>query len=141
MKRQAQAFKKMKEITVTNTLPVFDGHNDTLLYASSVNYQDARGKWQPIDDTLTVRFTWGLGFREPSLEELYSAPISDIQPSPVYVAAGQTHPKVLHREGERYRDALRRLAAEGGVSDRVVFEDRYLVWSSAASPTCHPRAQ
>jgi outer membrane receptor protein involved in Fe transport len=38
-------------------------------------------RWQPIDDTLTIRFTWGLGFREPSLEELYSAPISDIQPS------------------------------------------------------------
>lgn len=38
-------------------------------------------RWQPMDDTLTVRFTWGRGFREPSLEELYSAPISDIQPS------------------------------------------------------------
>jgi outer membrane receptor protein involved in Fe transport len=38
-------------------------------------------RWQPLDDTFTVRFTWGLGFREPSLEELYSAPISDIQPS------------------------------------------------------------
>lgn len=38
-------------------------------------------RWQPIDDSLTLRFTWGLGFREPSLEELYSGPISDIQPS------------------------------------------------------------
>jgi iron complex outermembrane recepter protein len=38
-------------------------------------------RWQPMDDTLTLRFTWGLGFREPALEELYSAPISDIQPS------------------------------------------------------------
>ncbi|PZR74604.1 MAG: hypothetical protein DLM73_07420 [Chthoniobacterales bacterium] len=38
-------------------------------------------KWQPFDSSLTLRFTWGLGFREPSLEELYSAPISDIQPS------------------------------------------------------------
>lgn len=38
-------------------------------------------RWQPMDDTFTIRFTWGLGFREPSLEELYSAPISDIQPS------------------------------------------------------------
>src|SRR5436190_16803959 len=38
-------------------------------------------RWQPVDDTLTVRFTWGKGFREPALEELYSAPISDIQPS------------------------------------------------------------
>jgi outer membrane receptor protein involved in Fe transport len=38
-------------------------------------------RWQPVDDSLTLRFTWGKGFREPSLEELYSAPISDIQPS------------------------------------------------------------
>jgi iron complex outermembrane recepter protein len=38
-------------------------------------------RWQPIDDSLTLRFTWGKGFREPSLEELYSGPISDIQPS------------------------------------------------------------
>ena len=38
-------------------------------------------RWQPIDESLTLRFTWGLGFREPSLEELYSGPISDIQPS------------------------------------------------------------
>jgi iron complex outermembrane receptor protein len=38
-------------------------------------------RWQPFDDSLTLRFTWGKGFREPSLEELYSAPISDIQPS------------------------------------------------------------
>jgi iron complex outermembrane receptor protein len=38
-------------------------------------------RWQPLDESLTLRFTWGRGFREPSLEELYSAPISDIQPS------------------------------------------------------------
>ena len=38
-------------------------------------------RWQPLDDSLTLRFTWGLGFREPSLEELYSGPQSDIQPS------------------------------------------------------------
>ena len=38
-------------------------------------------RWQPFDETFTLRFTWGKGFREPSLEELYSAPISDIQPS------------------------------------------------------------
>jgi iron complex outermembrane receptor protein len=38
-------------------------------------------RWQPIDESLTLRFTWGLGFREPSLEELFSGPISDIQPS------------------------------------------------------------
>ncbi|MDQ6626662.1 MAG: TonB-dependent receptor, partial [Verrucomicrobiota bacterium] len=38
-------------------------------------------RWQPIDDSLTIRSTWGKGFREPSLEELYSSPISDIRGS------------------------------------------------------------
>ena len=38
-------------------------------------------RWQPFDDSLTARATWGKGFREPSLEELFSAPINDIQGS------------------------------------------------------------
>jgi iron complex outermembrane recepter protein len=36
-------------------------------------------RWQPIDDQLTLRATWGQGFREPTLEELYSAPISGLK--------------------------------------------------------------
>ncbi len=36
-------------------------------------------RWQPFDDQLTIRATWGQGFREPSLEELYSAPISGLK--------------------------------------------------------------
>ena len=36
-------------------------------------------RWQPFDETLTLRATWGEGFREPSLEELFSSPVSDIQ--------------------------------------------------------------
>jgi len=35
-------------------------------------------RWQPFDEQLTVRATWSEGFREPSLEELYSAPISTL---------------------------------------------------------------
>ena len=33
-------------------------------------------RWQPLDEQLTIRATWGEGFREPSLEELFSAPVS-----------------------------------------------------------------
>ena len=33
-------------------------------------------RWQPFDDSLTIRATWGEGFREPSLFELYSSPTS-----------------------------------------------------------------
>ncbi len=31
-------------------------------------------RWQPWDETLTIRSTWGEGFREPSLFELYFSP-------------------------------------------------------------------
>jgi iron complex outermembrane recepter protein len=36
-------------------------------------------RWQPFDDQLTLRATWGQGFREPTLEELYAAPISGLK--------------------------------------------------------------
>src|SRR5947207_10386370 len=32
-------------------------------------------RWQPFDDSLTVRATWGEGFHEPSLIELFGIPI------------------------------------------------------------------
>jgi iron complex outermembrane receptor protein len=33
-------------------------------------------RWQPFDESLTIRATWGEGFREPSLLELHQSPIS-----------------------------------------------------------------
>ncbi len=69
-------------------------------------------RWQPFDDSLTLRFTWGLGFREPSLEELYSSPISDIQPShdpqnggafePETTTLVQSSPNLQPEESETY---------------------------------------
>lgn len=38
-------------------------------------------RWQPIDGSLTIRTTWGKGFREPSLFELFSSPTSALQPT------------------------------------------------------------
>ena len=38
-------------------------------------------RWQPFDDSLTVRATWGEGFREPSLFELYSSPTQGLLPA------------------------------------------------------------
>lgn len=75
-----------------------------------------------------VVLTWGLIGPGKGLEHGIESMryLSDLEPAPVYIVAGQTHPKVSHREGERYRDALRKRAAQGGVSHRVVFDDRYL---------------
>ena len=36
-------------------------------------------RWQPLDESLTLRATWGKGFRQPALEELYGSPASSIE--------------------------------------------------------------
>jgi glycosyltransferase involved in cell wall biosynthesis len=43
-----------------------------------------------------------------------------------YVIAGQTHPEVAKRHGEEYRISLERLARDLGLSEHVVFDDRFL---------------
>ena len=40
-------------------------------------------RWQPFDETFTVRATWGEGFREPSLIELYASPTSGLPGQPI----------------------------------------------------------
>ena len=52
--------------------------------------------------------------------------LSDLRPLLRYVVAGRTHPKVLAREGERYRNHLVSHAEARGVGDRVRFDPRYL---------------
>lgn len=42
-----------------------------------------------------------------------------------YLVVGRTHPKVLERQGEAYRDSLRRRALERGVDDLVEFDAEY----------------
>jgi iron complex outermembrane receptor protein len=44
-------------------------NNDTNIMVPKVGV-----RWQPLDDSLTLRSTWGEGFREPSLLELYNSP-------------------------------------------------------------------
>jgi polysaccharide biosynthesis protein PslF len=43
-----------------------------------------------------------------------------------YQVAGQTHPRVLARDGEAYRRALQARALAGGVADLVHFDGRFL---------------
>jgi iron complex outermembrane receptor protein len=90
--------RKSYAIFVETSIPIFSEKNaiggfHALDISAAGRYEEFRNnntsvavpkvgvRWQPFDDSLTLRFTWGLGFREPSLEELYSAPISDIQAS------------------------------------------------------------
>ncbi|MGD0567749.1 MAG: glycosyltransferase family 4 protein [Candidatus Sulfotelmatobacter sp.] len=43
----------------------------------------------------------------------------------VYLVAGATHPHILRREGDRYRDSLQALAKEMGVESQVMFHNRF----------------
>jgi glycosyltransferase involved in cell wall biosynthesis len=43
-----------------------------------------------------------------------------------YIVAGATHPHILRRDGDRYRESLQALAKEVGVESRVIFFNRFV---------------
>lgn len=70
--------------------------------------------------------TWGLLGRGKGVEWGIAAmgALRDLRPR--YLVAGQTHPKVLAHEGEKYRTHLRDHAATCGVTNLVEFDPAYL---------------
>ena len=44
----------------------------------------------------------------------------------VYIVAGATHPHILRREGDKYREHLQALAKEVGVESNVIFHNRFV---------------
>ena len=43
-----------------------------------------------------------------------------------YMVAGATHPHILRREGDKYRESLQTLAKEMGVESQVIFQNRFV---------------
>ncbi|ABW10001.1 glycosyl transferase group 1 [Parafrankia sp. EAN1pec] len=72
--------------------------------------------------------TWGLIGPGKGIEWGIAAmaDLADLDPAPHYVIAGQTHPKVLAREGEAYREGLAARVRDLGLTGSVSFDDRYL---------------
>jgi len=70
--------------------------------------------------------TWGLIGPGKGIEWAIDAMagLRDLQPR--YLVTGRTHPKVVQRDGEAYRDGLRQRARDNGVPDLVELDDRYL---------------
>ncbi len=75
-----------------------------------------------------VVLTWGLLGEGKGIEWAIDAmaQLTDLDPQPQYHVVGQTHPKVVERFGERYRDSLVERAAARGVADAVHFDARYI---------------
>jgi len=106
---------------------------------------------QPIADTSAPKAALGMAGREVLLTFGLLSPgkgletvirvlpqIVSARPGALYVILGASHPNLVAREGEAYRDSLAALAAELGVSDHVRFVNRYvdrpelLEWLGAA---------
>ena len=71
--------------------------------------------------------TWGLLGPGKGVEWVIDAlaMTPELRGKVTYTIAGQTHPKVLLREGEKYRNMLKRRAELLGVSEMVHFDDEY----------------
>lgn len=72
--------------------------------------------------------TWGLLGPGKGIEWGIAAlrGMRELTPTPRYVVAGQTHPKVLASAGEQYRESLVTQAQELGVTDLLEFVPGYL---------------
>lgn len=80
----------------------------------------------PQHDGFTL-LTWGLLGPGKGIEWVIDAMalIAEEFPHVRYVVAGQTHPKVYEREGDRYRNMLMDRAHRQGIADRVLFDSKY----------------
>ncbi|MFZ2058274.1 MAG: glycosyltransferase [Acidimicrobiales bacterium] len=76
--------------------------------------------------------TWGLVGPGKGIEHGISAValLQQRSPAPVYIVAGQTHPKVLAAQGEHYRHQLQDQSRALGIADRVRFDGSYRDWES-----------
>lgn len=76
----------------------------------------------------TVLLTFGLLSEGKGLEHAISSlpAILEQNPEVVYIILGATHPAVLRREGEAYRDRLKTLAESLGVGDAVKFFNQFV---------------
>ena len=83
---------------------------------------------QRLDGRGPRMLTWGLLGPGKGIERVIEAlpSLRDLVPRPHYLVVGETHPKVLERDGEAYREGLVARARALGVSDMVTFQSRYL---------------
>ena len=84
----------------------------------------ARFGWQGRE----VVLTFGLLAPSKGIETVIEAmpEIAAARPESLYVILGATHPNLVAHEGEAYRERLKALAADLGVSDHVAFLDGFV---------------
>ncbi len=101
-----------------------DPRKVTVIPHGAASHSDAPREPRDVPHLLT----WGLLGPGKGIEWALRAlaRLGDLAPAPTYTVAGRTHPKILDLHGDVYRDSLKALAAELGVTGRVHWEDAYL---------------
>jgi glycosyltransferase involved in cell wall biosynthesis len=76
----------------------------------------------------SVLLTFGLLSPNKGIENVIRAlpAVLARHPNVVYIVSGVTHPHIRKRDGERYREELQSLAARLGVSDHLIFNNRFI---------------
>ncbi|MDQ1735510.1 MAG: polysaccharide biosynthesis protein PslF [Pseudonocardiales bacterium] len=94
--------------------------------ADNRTYSGSRNRRSATDAPLIL--TWGLLGEGKGIEWAIAAmaELGDLRPAPEYHVVGETHPRVLERLGERYRDDLVERTRRLGLEDSVRFDARYL---------------
>lgn len=75
-----------------------------------------------------VVLTFGLLSPNKGLESVIRAlpRIAEVRPNVLYVVVGATHPHLIAREGETYRESLVKLAGELGVTNNIQFVNAFV---------------
>jgi glycosyltransferase involved in cell wall biosynthesis len=76
----------------------------------------------------SVLLTFGLLSPNKGIEDVIRAlpAILERHPNVVYIVSGVTHPHIRKRDGEKYREGLRALAEELGVSAQLILNNRFV---------------
>lgn len=76
----------------------------------------------------TIILTFGLVDPRKGLEYMIGAmtAVAERHPNALYLIAGRTHPELVRRSGEAYRNGLGELIAARGLVNHVAFVDEYL---------------
>jgi len=76
----------------------------------------------------SVLLTFGLLSPNKGIENVICAlpEILKRHPNVVYMVSGVTHPHIRRRDGESYREGLKALAAQLGVSSQLIFNNRFV---------------
>jgi glycosyltransferase involved in cell wall biosynthesis len=76
----------------------------------------------------SVLLTFGLLSPNKGIENVILAlpAVLARHPNVTYIVSGVTHPHIRKRDGERYREELQMLATRLGVSDHLIFNNRFI---------------